>query len=218
MFAAKKSPETNKKPSEQGGRMARRGALATAALGIGAAAVVVMSPALMVNGGAAHAVEFKPLAEFQSLRYTPKMTPDTVLDYRPRIKHRFKRLPPRSLNSLPQLIEAFHRMKSLASKRRGHWVSGMTNLGANTREYRPSDAELLLAVVGNRIRSVVGRGSLGEINSRLVEKGIKVERITYNRFNFRHADVIGAGRYFYCSPPKQVTIRLRSQLDASRTK
>ena len=198
--------------------MARRGALATAALGIGAATVLVISPGLMVNSGTAHAVEFKPLAKFESLRYEPKMTPDTVLDYRPHIAHQFKRLPPRSLNSLPQLISTFQRIKAMADKRRGRWVSGMTNLGANTREYRPSDAELLLAVVGNRIRSVIRRGSLGEINSRLVEKGIKLEQITYNRFNFRHADVIGAGRYFYCSPPKRVTVLLRAQLDAARTK
>lgn len=198
--------------------MARRGALATAALGIGAATVLVISPAGMVNGGKAQAVEFKPLADFQSLRYTPKMTPDTVLDYRPRIAKQYKRLPPRSIKSLPQLIRSFKRFKADAAKRRGRWVSGMTNLGANTREYRPSDAELLLSVVGNRIRSVVRRSSLGQINERLVEKGIELERITYNRFEFRHADVIGAGRYFYCSAPKQVTVRLRTQLDASRTK
>jgi hypothetical protein len=198
--------------------MARRGALATAALGVGAAAILVISPALMVNGGAAHAVEFKPLAEFQSLRYTPKMTPDTVLDYRPRIARKYKSLPPRSLKSLPQLIRTFRQLKTVAAKRRGRWVSGMTNLGANTREYRPSDAELLLYVVGTRIHRVVRRGSLGAINSTLVEEGIKLERITYNRFNFRHADVIGAGRYFYCSPPKQVVVNLRTRLDASRQK
>jgi len=198
--------------------MARRGALATAALGIGAAAVFVISPALMVNGGAARAVEFKPLAEFQSLRYTPKMTPDTVLDYRPRIAPKYKRLPPHAMDSLPQLIRTFQQIKVAASKRRGRWVSGMTNLGANTREYRPSDAELLLAVVGNRIRSLIRRGSLGQINATLVQKGIKVEQITYHQFRFRHADVIGAGRYFYCSPPKRITVLLRAQLDAARTK
>lgn len=198
--------------------MAWRGALATAALGIGTAVVLVISPAWTGKSGTAGAVEFKPLAEFQSLRYTPKMTPDTVFDYRPRIAGQFKGLPPRSLESLPQLINTFQQIKATVAKRRGRWVSGMTNLGANTREYRPSDAELLLAVVGNRIRSVVRRGSLGQINSTLVQKGIKVEQITYHQFRFRHADVIGAGRYFYCSPPKRVTVLLRSQLDAARTK
>lgn len=198
--------------------MARRGALATAALGVGTAAVLVISPAWTGSSGTARAVEFKPLTEFQSLRYTPKMTPDTVLDYRPGIARKYKSLPRRSVESLPQLIRTFQEIKAAAAKRRGRWVSGMTNLGANTREYRPSDAELLLAVVGNRIRHVVRRGSLGKVNSTLVEQGIKVERITYNRFEFRHADVIGAGRYFYCSAPKQVTVLLRTQLDAARSK
>jgi hypothetical protein len=198
--------------------MARRGALATAALSVGAAAVLVVSPAFMVNGGGAHAVEFKPLAEFQSLRYTPKMTPDTVLDYRPGIERQYKSLPSRSVSALPQLIRTFQQLKTVAAKRQGRWVSGMTNLGANTREYRPSDAELLLAVVGNRIRRVVRRGSLGKINETLVNKGIKLEQITYNQFEFRHADVIGAGRYFYSSPPKRVVVNLRTQLDASRQK
>lgn len=198
--------------------MARRGALATAALSVGTAAAIAVSPFLPGKTGDARAVEFKPLAEFQSLRYTPKMTPDTVLDYRPKIAGEYKQLPPRSVEALPALIRTFQQMKATAAKRRGRWVSGMTNLGANTREYRPSDAELLLAVVGNRIRSVIRRGSLGQINSALVQKGIKVEQITYHRFDFRHADVIGAGRYFYSSAPQRVIVKLGAQLDASRQK
>jgi hypothetical protein len=195
-----------------------RGALATAALGVGTAAVLVVLPAWTGSSGTARAVEFKPLADFQALRYTPKMTPDTVLDYRPRITHQYKHLPPRSVGALPQLLHAFEQIKSATAKLRGRWVAGMTNLGANIREYRPSDAELLLAVVGNRIRSVVRRGSLGQIASTLDQTGTKLERITYNAFEFRHADVIGEGRYFYCSGPRRVTVLLRSRLDASRAK
>jgi hypothetical protein len=189
--------------------MALRGVLATAAMGMGAAAILVVSPAWTDRSGTARAVEFKPIADFQSLRYTPKMTPDTVLDYRPRIEGRFKRIPPRSVKALPQLVRAFQRMKATAVKQRGRWVAGMTNLGANKREYRPTDAELLLAEIGNRIRSLIRRGSLGEITDVLTRAGIKVARITYNRFEFRHADVMGAGRYFYCSVPKRVTVALR---------
>jgi len=198
--------------------MARRRALATAALNVGAAAVLAVSPAFLGTSGDAHAVEFKPLAEFQSLRYTPKMTPDTVLDYRPNITRQYKQLPPRSIDALPALLRTFQEIKTAAAKQRGRWVSGMTNLGANTREYRPSDAELLLSIVGNRIRSVVRRGSLGQVNATLVKTGIKVEQISYHHFEFRHADVIGAGRYFYSSAPKPVVVNLRTQLDASRQK
>ncbi|MDH3232398.1 MAG: hypothetical protein OEQ29_02655 [Alphaproteobacteria bacterium] len=179
------------------------------ALGIGAAVILVISPAWTGKSGTAGAVEFKPLVEFQSLRYTPKMTPDTVLDYRPRIARQFKRLPPRSIKSLPELFRTFQQMKAATAKRRGRWVAGMTNLGANAREYRPTDAELLLAVVGNRIRSLVRRGSLGEITSVLARTGIKTGQISYHQFDFRHADVMGAGRYFYASAPRQVTVLLR---------
>jgi len=189
--------------------MAWRGALATAALGIGAGAILVISPGWTGRSGTAEAVEFKPLVEFQSLRYTPKMTPDTLLDYRPRIARQVKRLPPRSVNALPELLRAFQQIKAATAKQRGRWIAGMTNLGANTREYRPTDAELLLAVVGNRIRSLVRRGSLGQITSVLAGTGIKAARITYHRFDFRHADVMGAGRYFYSSPPRRVTVLLR---------
>ena len=189
--------------------MAWRGVSVSTALGIGAAVILVISPAWTGKSGTAGAVEFKPLVEFQSLRYTPKMTPDTVLDYRPRIARKFKRLPPRSIKSLPELMRAFQQMKAATAKRRGRWVAGMTNLGANAREYRPTDAELLLAVVGNRIRSLVRRGSLGEITSALARTGIKAARISYHRFDFRHADVMGAGRYFYASAPRRVTVLLR---------
>jgi len=191
--------------------MAWRGALATAAIGFGAVAAFTVSPAWMGRDGTAAAVEFKPLVEFQSLRYTPKMTPDTVLDYRPRIVRRYESLPPRTVKALPQLVRTFQEIKAAASKQRGRWVSGMTNLGANPREYRPTDAELLLSVVGNRIRSLVSRGSLGEITRILSSTGVKADKISYHHFDFRHADVMGAGRYFYASPPRRMTVLLRSR-------
>jgi len=155
------------------------------------------------------AVEFKPLVEFQSLRYTPKMSPDTMLDYRPRIATQLRRLPPRKVKALPALVRAFLKTRARVKKRPGRWVAGMTNLGANAREYRPSDAELVLSVIGGRIRSLVRRGSFGEITSVMARAGVQVAKLTYSRFDFRHADVMGSGRYFYCSAPKRVTVRLR---------
>ncbi|MHA1536095.1 MAG: hypothetical protein ACTSUD_00945 [Alphaproteobacteria bacterium] len=147
-------------------------------------------------------------ADLKALEYRPKMSLDTVLDYRPAIAGRISQLPPIAVAALPALVRSLESFKDLARRKPGQWTAGRVYLGANAREYWPSDAELLAAVVGNRIRKLLERASLGEIGRVLGEAGIKLAVITYNSFEYRHADVMGSRRYFYCSSPKPVSLSL----------
>ncbi len=145
-------------------------------------------------------------AELKPLEYRPKMTPDTVLDYRPAIAERVAKLPPVAVAALPALVRTLQQYKAVARRKPGQWTIGRIYLGANAREYWPSDAELLAAVVGNRIKKLLERASLGEIGRVLAEAGMKLAVITYNSFEYRHADVMGSRRYFYCSAPKPIRL------------
>ena len=147
-------------------------------------------------------------AELRPLEYRPKMTPDTVLDYRPAIAERVAGLPPVAVAALPALVRTLERYKAVARRKPGQWTLGRVYLGANAREYWPSDAELLAAVVGNRIKKLLERASLGEIGRVLAGAGMKLAVITYNSFEYRHADVMGSRRYFYCSAPKPIRLSL----------
>lgn len=147
-------------------------------------------------------------AELKPLEYRPKMTPDTVLDYRPAIAEQVANLPPVAVAALPALVRSLEQYKTDARHRPGRWTAGRVYLGANAREYWPSDSELLAAVVGNRIKKLLARASLGEIGRVLTEAGMKLAAITYNSFEYRHADVMGSRRYFYCSAPKPTRLAL----------
>jgi len=147
-------------------------------------------------------------AELKPLEYRPKMTADTMLEYRPAIANQIAKLPPASVASMPALVRSLERFKAVARRKPGKWTVGRVYLGANPREYWPSDAELLAAEVGNRIKKLLERASLGEIGRVLTEAGMKLAEITYNSFEYRHADVMGSRRYFYCSAPKPIRLSL----------
>ena len=147
-------------------------------------------------------------AELKPLEYRPKMSPDTVLDYRPAITEQVAKLPPVAVAALPALVRTLERYQAVARRQPGQWTMGRVYLGANPREYWPSNAELLAAVVGNRIKKLLERASLGEIGRVLAEAGVKLAVITYNSFEYRHADVMGSRRYFYCSAPKPIRLSL----------
>lgn len=155
-------------------------------------------------------------AKLKPLEYQPKMTPDTVLDYRPAIAEQVASLPPIAVVALPALVRTLAQYKTVALRKPGRWTVGRVYLGANPREYWPSDAELLASEVGNRIKKLLERASLGEIGRVLAEAGMKIAVITYNAFEFRHTDIMGSRRYFYCSAPKPVRLTLSPDPKSAR--
>ena len=141
--------------------------------------------------------------------YMPKTTPDTLSDYRPQLADRLARLPPAALDSLPALVAELDRMEGLGLKKPGRWEQGSIPLGGDPMEYVPSDEELLVSELGDRIGQVVARENAGVVRKTLDSAGVKSDVVVYQRIVFRHVDVMGSGRYFYASVPLQVVIPLK---------
>ena len=175
-------------------------ALALAAAGPGARAAD--DTAAVPPGRTAQAVELR-LMEFR-----PKLSPDTLLDYRPTLAERVTALPPAQLSLLGDLVAMLEALKERAMTKPGGWRVGAVYLGANAQEYRPSDEELLAAELGDRIRRIVGTADPDDVAATLRRAGVRAALIEYNRFEYRHADVMGSGRFFYASEPKATAIRL----------
>jgi hypothetical protein len=147
--------------------------------------------------------------EMRLLEFRPKLSPDTLLDYRPSLADRVAALPPAQISMLGDLITMLEALKERAQARPGAWRVGPVYLGANAQEYRPSDDELLAAELGDRIRRVVSVADPEDVAEAMRRAGIRATLIEYNRFEYRHADVMGSGRYFYASEPMATAIRLR---------
>lgn len=141
--------------------------------------------------------------------YKPKDTPDTVLDYRPRLREKVDSLPAAHIPSLPVLLKLLEKTKKDADKNPGQWTEGRVMLGANAKEYVPSDDELLAAEIGDRIEKVIKHpGWTSQVRVVLNMAAVKVGAVTFKRFGFRHSDVMGSGRFFYATGPDEVTVEL----------
>jgi hypothetical protein len=178
-------------------------ALALAAAGAGARAAD--DTAVVPPARTAQAIELR-LMEFR-----PKLSPDTLLDYRPILADRVAALPPAQLSLLGDLVAMLEALKERAMTKPGGWRVGAVYLGANAQEYRPSDDELLAAELGDRIRRIVGTAAREDVAGALQRAGVRAALVEYNRFEYRHADVMGSGRFFYASEPKATAIRLADQ-------
>ncbi len=142
--------------------------------------------------------------------YQPKLTPDTVLDYRPSIRaviEEFPSLHNPSFDKLVALLQLLEDVQAKAKKNPGHTQPGNMILGADREEYKPSDDELLESHVGDVIKGVVA-GTPEELRPALAKK-LKGNR-TYNVIRVRHSDVMGSGRFFYASKPQPEKIQIKS--------
>ncbi len=140
--------------------------------------------------------------------YEPKTSLDTALDLRPGLGSAFRALPPASLSELPKLLGLLDVAKEEAAKGPGRWVDGQIQLGADQRQYEPSDAELRAAEIGDRIRRVVGEASAEALRHVLSRAEITATKVEYKRFEFRHVHVMGSGRFTYASGPVATTVQL----------
>lgn len=138
--------------------------------------------------------------------YAPKNSADTVLDYRPELAGEIAGLPP--LSDLTALAQSFRAWKMKAAGSPGHYGQGAVQLGADPQEYRPSNAELMAAEAGDRLSAAIA-GAGSEARAALAAQLVdEPEARVYRRFEYRHADVIGSGRFFYASEPKEARLPL----------
>jgi len=138
--------------------------------------------------------------------YTPKDTPDTVTDYRSSVAGDISALP--SVSDAAALATAFVDWKARAASSPGAYEQGTVQLGADPQEYKPSDAELVAAEAGDRLAAALQGADDGTKASVAATLGDAPEARVYRRFDYRHSDVMGSGRYFYASKPKEAALPL----------
>jgi hypothetical protein len=138
--------------------------------------------------------------------YEPKLTEDTVLDYRPALSGKIDKIPearPENLGVLVHLLEEF---KDLAEQNPGTFEKGRVMLGADMDQYVPSDEECLESEVGDRIAAIAAEMSQQELRALLKQEGVTIKTLAYKKINYRHVDVMGSGRFFYADEPVEVFI------------
>ena len=141
--------------------------------------------------------------------YRPKLSQDTLLDYRPSLSQAVLALPEAKRSNLATLVRLLDEYRSAAAAHPGRVTAGRIELGAEAGQYEPSDEELLLSEVGERIALVTLGVSARELADSLKAAGIARTSVSYGKISFRHVDVMGSGRFFYASRPEAVTVRLR---------
>jgi len=142
------------------------------------------------------------------LGYRPKLTEDTWVDYRPDLMLKSPELPAFRLDALSDLVKQFERLIAEARARPGATEQGTVALGGNPREYAPSDAELMVARFGDAFADMLSGHDAAEISAAWTAAGGARRTLVYNRFTFRHVDVMGSGRFFYASDPIPTVIEL----------
>ncbi len=93
----------------------------------------------------------------------------------------------------------------------GRWERGKVAFGAKPQEYIPSDEELLVAELGDRLANYVATHDSLELVEAWNAEALLPLPLEYRRFDFRHADVMGSGRYFYASKPLKVLVEIPRQ-------
>lgn len=137
---------------------------------------------------------------------TPKETADTAIDYRASVAGDINALP--SVGNAPALATAFVDWKGRAASSPGAYEQGQVQLGADAQEYRPSDAELVAAEAGDRLSAALQGADDATKAAVTTALGDAPEARVYRRFDFRHSDVMGSGRYFYASKPREAALPL----------
>ena len=140
--------------------------------------------------------------------YAPKESEDTAADYLSGGKDTaayttfVNTLPKTEIDNLQPLLKLHESYAKKVQKRPGKFEQGNIILGADEKEYSPSLEELELAEIGSRIKEIIAKTPRAELKKYLA--GAK--QIAIISFTFRHADVMGSGRFFYASEPKKEII------------
>ena len=140
--------------------------------------------------------------------YQPKLNEVTAVDYRPGLIARFGELPVVNRETFARAYVALGDLKRDALRNPGGMEQGNVALGADPEEYVPSDDELLAAELGDRLAAFVKEMSPEDIMAAWDGAALAPPSTDYRRFNYRHVDVMGSGRFFYASAPQTTVIEI----------
>lgn len=138
--------------------------------------------------------------------YSPKTTPDTIIDYMPELEEVILQIPAPAKENLPSLIEQLLEFNELAKVNPGVWQDGNILLGANEKEYKPTKEELIASEIGCRIEQALK--SISDDDLAEISGPVGLSKLTFKKFSFRHADVMGSGRFFYVDRIEEVELKL----------
>ena len=133
--------------------------------------------------------------------YRAKETSDGVMDYRPGLRPSVEKLEAITDSTFAEAVTSLVLLDLEARANPGKWIDGKIMLGANPQEYLPSDEELLAAEFGDRLATYVESRDILELIELWDGEALLPFPLKYNRFEYRHADVMGSGRFFYASNP-----------------
>jgi len=131
--------------------------------------------------------------------------PDALIAYRPGLWNGL-RAPSLGTDKPVDLARAYYEYSRRANRNRGHWEKGKVAQGANPKEYVPSDDELILAKIGDRLLEMVEKKGWGWADE-LRAAGFSLNNFDFTEFTFRHVDVMGTGRFYYVAGSRKVCVR-----------
>lgn len=140
--------------------------------------------------------------------YQPKTTPDLATDYMPSLHKAFEELPKPTIENLNVLIQQFKEYRKKTNEHPGEWIDGNPLLGAKKKEYKPSQEELLLNELGQRVKTILETYNKNEIKDHLKDLYPKGMELHYQQFTFIHYDVMGSGRFFYIDNIQEVKLKI----------
>jgi hypothetical protein len=145
--------------------------------------------------------------------YEPKKTPDSIKDYlrtpKTKIFNILDEIGDPTLQKLKKILDLFIKYKKEAKRNPGKFENGRVYLGANLKQYIPSEEELMVSELGKLVQNIVKNYTKDEIDEYKKHMEIKTQNVEFYEIFFRHVDVMGSGRYFYAEKmPKKREINL----------
>lgn len=131
---------------------------------------------------------------------------DPMVAYRPGLGEFIRPMSFR-FNKPGDLVRAYYEYSHRANRNPGRWEKGRVELGANPREYVPSDDELILAKLGGLLLEAVEKKGWDWMADELRAVGGSLDEIRFKEFTFRHVDVMGTGRFHYVLASRKVCAR-----------
>nr|MDO8114017.1 hypothetical protein [Candidatus Sigynarchaeota archaeon] len=144
--------------------------------------------------------------------YQPKRTPDTIHDYLPFSGKKpddvLGKIPEAKLDNLKKILDLLPKFQKEAIAHPGALEDGRVMLGANPKQYVPSEAELIVSELGRAIEAIVKATPADNLNAYLAASKIKAREIAFVPIVYRHVDVMGSGRFVYADKGKEIKIKL----------
>ncbi len=126
--------------------------------------------------------------------------PATLPVYRPELIETLSALPPARFEDLAELLDHFKRYRKQAQTHPGAWSKNPHPALKEERAYKPSAEEVLLAEIGDRIRTVIAGGPRKSVLEVVGKSMPGAKGLAYKGFDFSIHDPLGKHAYRSSGP------------------